>query len=518
MMSEQKMNKSFADKFVFVNKGREIHDEKIQTKPIGYFKDAWLRFIRNKSALVAFVLIIIQILFAIIVPFFSKYDVEYRDPYYAHKLPKSHLFASLGFWDGIKSDHAYEGDYYTLKATEKETGKTIIVEDKGAYVDSAGITKHTIRYDDYLSVGFVYKDLTKSEFDKLQAYQDENGIQIMYPIQKTWDTKKINFSNGNNGANFWYKLEDESAGSNGMPALENGAFVANYLTTTDKQSAGYVSNMRIAGDDGSSGEWYIYAKRVGTTGNMYRVRVDYHEYYKYFYQHEPFFLFGTNVYGQDIFTCLAAGARLSFALSIVVCLINFVIGACYGAIEGYYGGAADMIMERISDILYDVPFMVVATLFQMHLAKKVGVLPSLLFAFVLTGWVGMAARVRTQFYRFKGHEYVLAARTLGARDRRLIFKHIFPNSLGTIITSSVLAIPGVIFSESILSYLGIVNLETSSMTSIGTLLAGGQGFLKDFPHEILFPALFISILEISFNLFGNGLRDAFNPSLRGAED
>jgi oligopeptide transport system permease protein len=107
---------------------------------------------------------------------------------------------------------------------------------------------------------------------------------------------------------------------------------------------------------------------------------------------------------------------------------------------------------------------------------------------------------------------------LGAGDGRLIFKHIFPNSLGTIITGSVLAIPGVIFTESMLSYLNIVNLETSALTSIGTMLANGQGYLNTFPHIILFPALFISILEISFNLFGNGLRDAFNPSLRGAEE
>ena len=135
----------------------------------------------------------------------------------------------------------------------------------------------------------------------------------------------------------------------------------------------------------------------------------------------------------------------------------------------------------------------------------------------MTGWVGIASTVRMQFYRFKGQEYVLAARTLGASDRRLIFKHIFPNALGTIITSSILTIPGVIFSESILSYLHIINLETSSLTSIGTMLSNGQGYLSTYPHIILFPAIFISLLEISFNLFGNGLRDAFNPSLRGAD-
>ena len=145
-------------------------------------------------------------------------------------------------------------------------------------------------------------------------------------------------------------------------------------------------------------------------------------------------------------------------------------------------------------------------------------LVSLLFAFIATGWVSEAASVRMQFYRFKGQEYVLAARTLGAKDRRLIFKHIFPNALGTIITGAALTIPGVIFSESMLSYLHIINLETSSLTSIGTMLSNGQGYLSTYPHIILFPAIFISILEISFNLFGNGLRDAFNPSLRGVGD
>ncbi len=162
--------------------------------------------------------------------------------------------------------------------------------------------------------------------------------------------------------------------------------------------------------------------------------------------------------------------------------------------------------------------MVVMALFQLHLASKVGPVWSMAFAFILTGWIGMSARTRMQFYRFKRQEYVLAARTLGASDRRLMFKHIFPNAMGTLITGSVLSIPGVIFSESSLTYLGIVNLESSTQTSVGTLLSNGNGMLASFPHIIFFPALFISLLEISFNLFGNGLRDAFNPSLKGIED
>ena len=130
----------------------------------------------------------------------------------------------------------------------------------------------------------------------------------------------------------------------------------------------------------------------------------------------------------------------------------------------------------------------------------------------------MASRVRMQFYRFKNQEYILAARTLGASDRRIMFKHIFPNSLGTIITGSILSIPGMIFSESSLSYLGIINLQTGSMTSVGNMLSSAQKYLTSYPYMMLFPALFICLLMLSFNLFGNGLRDAFNPSLRGTED
>ena len=274
-------------------------------------------------------------------------------------------------------------------------------------------------------------------------------------------------------------------------------------------------SLRIEGDDGS----YRYAQVTGSSTAMsFKVRVFTYTYFQYRYGFEPSFIFGTNNFGQDIITRLAGAARFSLLLALSVSVINLVIGAIYGAIEGYYGGAVDIVMERISDILSGVPFMVVTTLFQLHLAQKVGVVPALLFAFVTTGWIGMASSTRMQFYRYKNQEYILAARTLGASDARLMFKHIFPNALGTLITSAVLVIPGVIFSESTLTYLGIVNLDSSTMSSIGSMLSSGQSSLTTYPHIILFPAIYISLLEISFNLFGNGLRDAFNPSLRGTED
>jgi oligopeptide transport system permease protein len=140
------------------------------------------------------------------------------------------------------------------------------------------------------------------------------------------------------------------------------------------------------------------------------------------------------------------------------------------------------------------------------------------FCYFVTGWIGTSSRVRTQFYRFKNQEYVLAARTLGAKDFRIMFKHIFPNAIGTIITTSSLAIPSAILTESSLSYLGILNFNSKNTTSLGTMLSNGQPILSTDPHVILFPAIVLSLMMISFNLFGNGLRDAFNPSLRGTEE
>ena len=281
----------------------------------------------------------------------------------------------------------------------------------------------------------------------------------------------------------------------------------------------YFSRMRIEGEDN-----YKYSYAIQKDGDMLEARVNYYEYYCYYHSRVlkdgiryPLFIFGATAFGQDIFVCLASGARFSFMFAIAVAVVNMLVGAVYGAIEGYYGGKVDILMERIVEILSAVPFMIVITLLKYHLENTPQAL-ILFIAFFATGWIGMSGVVRMQFYRFKNQEYVLASRTLGAKDLRIMFKHIFPNSLGTIVTSSVLVIPSMIFSETSLSYLGIINLSGGNMTSVGTLLAAGQPYLITYPHMILFPAIFISLLMLCFNLFGNGLRDAFNPSLRGTED
>lgn len=227
------------------------------------------------------------------------------------------------------------------------------------------------------------------------------------------------------------------------------------------------------------------------------------------YSHMPRYIMGTDKSGKDMFKYVFEGLRTSLILGVVTSAICFVFGLCWGAICGYFGGNIDLAMERFTDILSGLPWIVIMTLCILHLGSNFGVF---VLALCLTGWIGTAATTRTQFYRFKNREYVLASRTLGASNMRLIFKHILPNAMGTIITGAVLMIPSVIFSEATISYLG---LGFTNLSSFGVILSDNQAELLQHPYLLIFPSVIIALLEISFNLFGNGLRDAINPTLKG---
>ncbi len=234
-------------------------------------------------------------------------------------------------------------------------------------------------------------------------------------------------------------------------------------------------------------------------------------YHKMGYKEMPKFLFGTDASGFDLFKRAFAGLRTSLILGLCTMVFCFCFGLVWGAVSGYFGGNVDLLMERFCEILSGVPWIVIMTLCILHLGNNFF---TFFLALCMTGWMGTAARTRTQFYRFKGREYVLASRTLGSSDMRLIFKHILPNSMGTIITSSVLMIPSVIYSEATLAYL---NLGLQGVHSFGVMMAGNQQYLSIYPNLVIFPAVVMALMMISFNLFGNGLRDAFNPSLKGSE-
>lgn len=224
---------------------------------------------------------------------------------------------------------------------------------------------------------------------------------------------------------------------------------------------------------------------------------------------DQYYWFGSDGLGRDIFSRLWQGTRVSLILAIAVVIVNLTVGLVVGAICGYYGGWIDLIIQRIMDIIWNIPSLPLTILLIMLFGS--GILP-LVLAFCLTGWMGNANAVRMQFYRYKGREYVLASRTMGASDVRLMFRHILPNAVGTLITGCALSIPSVVFQEAGLAYLGL-GVQAPN-PSIGMMLSDGQKVLLDYPSQLVFPGIVIVLLMLAFNLLGNGLRDAFNPSLR----
>lgn len=219
--------------------------------------------------------------------------------------------------------------------------------------------------------------------------------------------------------------------------------------------------------------------------------------------------FGTDNLGRDLFTRVLYGARISLSIGIVASLINLTIGVVYGGISGYFGGRVDSVMMRLVDILYGIPLLLFVILLMVVLK------PGLINIFIALGlvyWLGMARIVRGQVLAIKEQEYVLAARLAGAGSRRIILRHLVPNSMGPIIVTLTLSIPEAIFTEAFLSFIGLG--VSAPMASWGVLASESLTGLRSYPFQLLYPALAISITMLAFNFLGDGLRDALDPRMR----
>lgn len=221
------------------------------------------------------------------------------------------------------------------------------------------------------------------------------------------------------------------------------------------------------------------------------------------------FWFGTDQFGRDQWTRIWYGTMISLFIAFAAALIDFLIGVAYGGISGYFGGKVDNIMQRIIEILVGIPNLVLIILAIIIL--KPG-LTSIIFAMVITGWVGMARIVRGHVLKLKSQEFVLASRTLGASNTKIMIKDILPNSIAQIIITTMFTIPNAIFFEAFLSFIGLG--IPAPMASLGTVINDGFESLQIFPFLVIFPSLVISLLLISFNLLGDGLRDAFDPKMK----
>lgn len=368
-----------ADKsqFEFVQAQGDIADEKFQDKPIGFFKDAMLRFCRSKVSILAFIGIITILLFAVFAPVTSRWDYNDQDLNRINLPPKIQALEKWGIMDGTR-----------------------------------------------------------------------------------WLTNRRSDS-----------LDDTSR-------YPEGCILK------------VINHRKVQGVD------------------MCDVKVDYYKYAGV--EDGTYFWMGTDYLGRDLWVRMWRGARVSLMIAFISVICNVCIGIVYGSIAGYYGGKVDMVMMRFTEIVGAFPEIVVVTLFILFFGT--GML-SIILCLVVQNWIGTARMIRSQFYRFKGSEYVLAARTLGVKDMALIFRHILPNSIGPIITRATIAIPSAIFTESFLAYIGLGIRAPEA--SIGILLSQGQKIMQQYPNQVFFPAAVISLLMIAFNMLSNGLRDAFDPTQRG---
>lgn len=236
------------------------------------------------------------------------------------------------------------------------------------------------------------------------------------------------------------------------------------------------------------------------------------------------FILGTDKNGRDMLARLMYGTGVSLIIAFTAAIINFFIGVLYGSISGFFGKNVDIIMMRIVDIINSIPLLLYVILlmvvlkdswFEINVLDKIfgpGGLGTIIITLISVYWVGMARLVRAQVLSLKEQEYVLAAKTMGVSNNKIIQKHLIPNALGPIIVTMAMMIPTAVFTEAFLSFIGLG--ISAPRASLGSLANDGASFMQTYPYQLVIPSLTIAFMMLAFNFLGDGLRDALDPRLR----
>jgi oligopeptide transport system permease protein len=224
---------------------------------------------------------------------------------------------------------------------------------------------------------------------------------------------------------------------------------------------------------------------------------------------KTYYWFGTDVLGRDIFTRTWTGTQISLYIAFIAVAVDMLFGMSYGLISGYFGGTVDMLMQRFVEVLNGIPTLVLVTLLIIVLKPGLG---TITLALAITGWIGMSRIARAQVLKLKEQEFILASKTLGARDFFIIFKDILPNIFGQLIIMSMFSIPNAIFTEAFLAFVGLG--VPQPMASLGSLISDAFKSFTTHPYMIVFPVVVLAVIMLSFNLLADGLRDAFDPKMK----
>jgi oligopeptide transport system permease protein len=224
---------------------------------------------------------------------------------------------------------------------------------------------------------------------------------------------------------------------------------------------------------------------------------------------KTYYWFGTDVLGRDIFTRTWTGTQISLYIAFIAVAVDMLFGMSYGLISGYFGGTVDMLMQRFVEVLNGIPTLVLVTLLIIVLKPGLG---TITLALAITGWIGMSRIARAQVLKLKEQEFILASKTLGARDFFIIFKDILPNIFGQLIIMSMFSIPNAIFTEAFLAFVGLG--VPQPMASLGSLISDAFKSFTTHPYMIIFPVVVLAVIMLSFNLLADGLRDAFDPKMK----